>query len=1185
MAALLAPSISALTIAQDTVSRGTLAAFVGTTTVNRDVYWSIIDNALSNFLGSLQVDGELFISSSNTFVGLTVQLLGVVKSITNNGNISLDSSRSILAPTYNFVGLLFTNNGNMWLNGNGSTGNPVNSITSASWTNNGLLSFSQRVLLPSSFVLLGAAGGSITNRGTICLNNEVYSQTTRINGNGCVVIGDNSNVWIQNSLLAVDPTQTFYLRTLSASMRVEALSLLQSFLVAGFGNGNVLGLSLPITSWNYNSNTGILRISSTFLYQSFVIGTGYNQGNFEVFTTNFGGILTTVARGGIRYNSPVPSGATLPLACKPCVMQPDPPEINGPFLLSPPAVSVAASTSVFPSGLSNATISSHSTFVSYLLESSLPSPSVAPSSYDSSSFGTSPSVGGYSVSSAFPSASLSAFSLLDLSLLLLVLLLSPGFLSFGASISDGVSSPLTLSASSLTLSLSSNLSSLPTSSAGDLSSEHSSETSSVFLSTPSLLNFSSETNYSETLFSTASLVQSSSSVARSSSALLPSCGGCTQYRTTFTTTNSASSVAADVGEYVVTTDDTGHSATYTTNTLSLCSGCTVFPTSFVYTNSAGSSIEKTGQSVVTTDSTGKSITHSTSFGQSCPSCTQLTTTFAFTNPASFSVQETTTYVFTAGSTGKLTSNTTNISPPTTFTTTRTEGSVKVQTEDGVKNTSGGSFTPLTANSGPACPSCTRYSTTFTTTNAYGFFFIGAVELLVTTDSSGRLTTITTNLTPVCPQCTEFPTTFTATDGEGATLELTGNVVVISDTAGLLTTFTTDLGACSLCTQCPTTFVSTGPRGTKTGEYVVTSVSESLTTSTTNIGDFLLSADSVSTTGGPVQTSEASSEVPNSISATECPLCTRVFASFSNSDSSLVLDARAILTAGSAGGLTSFLSRTDPTCRSCSEIPTTFISTQTDTKIIAETGSNGSASVDADGVIVTTNYSGKLATYTKGIEPACPSCTQKSSTFLAIETNVTVATESRNAIITTKTISNISTSNSTDCKKCYPDSVVTTKMECSAATENGNTVLTTSAGTFLTLAAVSVPCKDCKTYRTTYEVASGVGYDTSVDIVSTKGGETCSPTVPHKPSELIRTTFCPLPTSATTTEAALRHFKNSQSGIRATETATNGHSSTSAPLLSNFTATVAASIIAAGSTVFTSPFSLILACLLFVGSIF
>ena len=89
-AALLVSSAFAATISQDTTTRGTIAAIVGNTEVNQGVYWSIINNAITNFLGSLQVDGQLFISSNSNLIGLTVELLGVLNSITNNGDISFD---------------------------------------------------------------------------------------------------------------------------------------------------------------------------------------------------------------------------------------------------------------------------------------------------------------------------------------------------------------------------------------------------------------------------------------------------------------------------------------------------------------------------------------------------------------------------------------------------------------------------------------------------------------------------------------------------------------------------------------------------------------------------------------------------------------------------------------------------------------------------------------------------------------------------------------------------------------------------------------------------------------------------------------------------------------------------------------------------------------------------------------
>ena len=81
-------------------------------------------------------------------------------------------------------------------------------IVASDWTNNGLLSFHQDQRT-SGVVSLGSALGTITNNGQIKLSNQVYQQRTQISGSGCFVAINNSTIYISNSLLPVQITQSF----------------------------------------------------------------------------------------------------------------------------------------------------------------------------------------------------------------------------------------------------------------------------------------------------------------------------------------------------------------------------------------------------------------------------------------------------------------------------------------------------------------------------------------------------------------------------------------------------------------------------------------------------------------------------------------------------------------------------------------------------------------------------------------------------------------------------------------------------------------------------------------------------------------------------------------------------------------------------------------------------------------
>ncbi|KAK6455689.1 hyphally regulated cell wall protein [Scheffersomyces xylosifermentans] len=306
----------------DTVRDGLLSPNIGQLTVDKGVFYSIINNAITGFLGSLDIEGSFYITSSNDLLGLTIGLAGISNSILNNGVIVFNSAGSTLPPSYTLVGSSFTNNGEVYFGGDGSVGVPIMSITSTAWINRGLLVFSQKSR-STGVVTLGAPAGSITNQGQICLNNQVYQQTSAVVGTGCITAGHDSSVFIATSALQFAETQTIYLEENDSSLRVEALSTPQTFTVANFGNRNKIGLDIPLVSltsdspWDYDTATGILTLKGAdLLSQKFNIGLGYDKSLFEV-TTDTGVGLLSVPNGAIQYNAPAPKSG-LPSACKAC---------------------------------------------------------------------------------------------------------------------------------------------------------------------------------------------------------------------------------------------------------------------------------------------------------------------------------------------------------------------------------------------------------------------------------------------------------------------------------------------------------------------------------------------------------------------------------------------------------------------------------------------------------------------------------------------------------------------------------------------------------------------------------------------------------------------------------------------------------------------------------------------------
>ena len=101
-------------------------------------------------------------------------------------------------------------------------------------------------------------------------------------------------------LLSVSANQNFHLVDKDSSMIVQAISTTQTFNVYGFGNGNKIGLTLPLigtileSAHSYDSSTGILTLRNFLLEQRFNIGLGYDSSKFLVVTDSGSGIPSTI---------------------------------------------------------------------------------------------------------------------------------------------------------------------------------------------------------------------------------------------------------------------------------------------------------------------------------------------------------------------------------------------------------------------------------------------------------------------------------------------------------------------------------------------------------------------------------------------------------------------------------------------------------------------------------------------------------------------------------------------------------------------------------------------------------------------------------------------------------------------------------------------------------------------------
>lgn len=311
IASSLAESIN---VDKDIVTKGNYKINYGAVYVEDGKTYELLDNEYVHFHGSFYNAGKMFVASDDMTKALHFRLDGLYEH-KNNGELVLTSGDSHWSPRFRIDGQSFTNNGKLWVKGGGAKGLPVTNITPRHTTNKGTIQLYQDSR-NSGKVHLGGLWTTFTNDGTVCLRNLVYSQQTKIEGKGCFDIGENSNVWIQYATLPVSNDQVFHFSTNSGSIRVEAVSAPQTFNISNWGEGNILGLSWPISSYRY-SEDGTLTLSNGELEFHFNIGPGYDISKMRKISPDFGQAVGTVINGGLIYEGTAPK-TDRPQICKPC---------------------------------------------------------------------------------------------------------------------------------------------------------------------------------------------------------------------------------------------------------------------------------------------------------------------------------------------------------------------------------------------------------------------------------------------------------------------------------------------------------------------------------------------------------------------------------------------------------------------------------------------------------------------------------------------------------------------------------------------------------------------------------------------------------------------------------------------------------------------------------------------------
>ncbi|CAK7902137.1 cell wall protein Iff4p [[Candida] anglica] len=296
---------------------------LGDVVVDAGATWRIYNALVETFFGKIIIKGRFFVNIDRYPFSLSLTS-ATLKEFNNSGVICLDSIRSGVAPIYSFVVGTFHNTGEIYFSAAGNVLQSIYIIAAPNWTNakSGSIHLYQDKRA-NGYALLGRIGRTIVNDGQICIRNHAWLSNTPIKGSGCIEVGMNSNFWYFNSLIDFDAEQTVYLSHSSSSFKVESLGRAQTYKVAGFGNNNVIGLTVSITKFHYDEKTGIMNLMTglppLYFNQYFKIGTGYDPKKFVVQTVDFGGFLgKSIYNAGVRYYGPIPEGSTPHTGCVVC---------------------------------------------------------------------------------------------------------------------------------------------------------------------------------------------------------------------------------------------------------------------------------------------------------------------------------------------------------------------------------------------------------------------------------------------------------------------------------------------------------------------------------------------------------------------------------------------------------------------------------------------------------------------------------------------------------------------------------------------------------------------------------------------------------------------------------------------------------------------------------------------------
>lgn len=382
----LAGIANALIISQNTIDTSQNLNIPDGLTVDFGVYYSIQDGVLTSISGDVEISGSWYVTSTGTFASSVTQSgedfysYGLLSFNSING---LDSTYAIRVDND------FINEGQFYMGVGTQVADPFVITADHFLDNFGTMVFYSSAALNSPVTL--TAGVNTLNEGSICMYNTFFRQNMEIFDEGCISLADTALFELRPQSFEFDTDQTIYLADPTARVSVTVLSLplsnVDPYTVRGFGNRNVIASSVTITSFVYDSTSGILKLSSSGSDSGeFNIGTGYDQGLFQT-----GSFLSLP--NAIRYNGPVPLGGAPPPVCS-CS-----PDFPPPPLVSSSVSSSSSSSSSTPSSSSSRSSSSSVT------SSSNSASSESSTTSESSTVSASSE---YSVSSSSPTSSFSS---------------------------------------------------------------------------------------------------------------------------------------------------------------------------------------------------------------------------------------------------------------------------------------------------------------------------------------------------------------------------------------------------------------------------------------------------------------------------------------------------------------------------------------------------------------------------------------------------------------------------------------------------------------------------------------------------------------------------------------------------------------------------------------------------------